>query len=383
MNMLYKTYWALINKVTNKFLGYTHIPAQGREKGYVLISYFTEPFTYLPSTPLSSYHSMYWECHEIVRLFSERGYSVDIINAKDHKFIPKKPYAVCIDAEDDLERLSRYLPTNCKKVFYILISHWETYNAAENKRLDDLKKRRGLSLSTHRRVRPSKSAEIADFLIGFGNKKVFDSFSKFQKPIYHIIPSEVVKYDFPINKNFEEAKKHFMWIGGGGAVLKGLDITLEAFTKIPDLHLHICGPIYGEKDFTDAYRKELEQTPNIHVYGRLPVTGSRFHELINKCAAVVYPSGGDGTAGAIIQAMHAGLIPIITAETGIEENCGYIPLENPSPESIIKTVKDFCEIPPEELKNKSQKIWNFARSFYTKENFTKSYVEFMDKILKI
>lgn len=386
-NKLKATYWAYRNKVTNKIWGVVHMPAQNinkeTKKGSVLISYFTEPFTFLPGKQFPNYHSMYWECYKIAELFSMRGYDVDIINAKDHKFIPKRPYAICIDTENDLERLSRYLPRDCKKVFYILISYWKTYNEAEQKRLDLLEKRRGVRLMPRRKASPSKSPLLADYLVGFGNKNVFETFEEFGKPVFLIQASEIIRYNFPENKDFETARKHFLWIGGGGAVLKGLDITLEAFYRMPDFHLHVCGPIYSEKDFTNEYKKELEQTQNIHVYGRLDVGGEKFAEVAEKCAAVIYPSGGDGTAGAIIQAMHAGLIPIITPETGIQEDVGYISIENPTPESIREAVKDFSNMPEDVIRNTSKNIWKYARSFYTKEQFLRTYAIFIDTILKV
>jgi glycosyltransferase involved in cell wall biosynthesis len=152
---------------------------------------------------------------------------------------------------------------------------------------------------------------------------------------------------------------------------------------LPSLHLHVCGPIYGEKDFTDEYKKELEETPNVHVYGRLDVGGEKFAEILEKCASVIYPSGGDGTAGAIIQAMHAGLVPIITPETGIQENAGYISIENPTTESVRQAVLNFAIMQPNVIKSKSRSIWQYARSFYTKENFLKSYAKFIDEILKL
>ncbi|MEN9524274.1 MAG: hypothetical protein RL536_343 [Candidatus Parcubacteria bacterium] len=359
------------------------MPAKGHKKGDILISYFTEPFTLFPWKPFPNYHSMYWECFQIASLFRERGYSVDIINSKDHTFIPRKHYKACIDAEDDLERLSKYLSKDCKKIFYVLISYWEAYNEAEQKRLNGLEKRRGALLMPRRRVRPSKSAYLADYLVGFGNRTVFDTFRKFNKPVFLIKASEVVQYNFPENKDWEKACKHFLWIGGGGAVLKGLDLVLEAFAGLPSLHLHVCGPIYGEKDFTDEYKKELEETPNVHVYGRLDVGGEKFAEILEKCASVIYPSGGDGTAGAIIQAMHAGLVPIITPETGIQENAGYILIENPTTESVRQAVLNFAIMQPNVIKSKSRSIWQYARSFYTKENFLKSYAKFIDEILKL
>jgi glycosyltransferase involved in cell wall biosynthesis len=382
MNKIYKTYLAYRNKVTNKFRGVVYMPATSRKKGSILISYITEPFTLTPREGFSNFHTMYWECYEIARLFSVRGYDCDIINSRDNKFIPKKNYVACIDAEG-LERLMRYLTPECKKVFHILISHWDTYNEAEEKRLVDLKRRRGVDLLPRRKMKPSRDAEIADYLEGFGNKTIFKSFDRFRKPIFFIPISTVAKFDLPINKDLMKARKHFLWFGGGGAVLKGLDLVLEAFILTSDLELHVCGPVNSEKDFVEEYKKELYETPNIHFYGRIDVGSDQFKEIIGKCAAIVYPSGGEGSSGAVVQAMHAGLVPIITHETGIQETSNYIALENPTPESVAEAVKSFSKLPSEEILEKSRNIWQYAQKVYTREEFSKAYANFIDTILKL
>jgi len=383
MNKIHKTYWAYRNKITNKLWGVVHMPAKGKKKGFILISYLTEPFTLAPWETFSNFHTMYWECHEIASLFSKRGYSVDIINASNHTFIPKKPYVVCFDSDNNLERLLLHLPKECKKVFPILISHWEAYNGSEKKRLYNLEKRRGVHLLPRRKMLPSRNAELADYLEGFGNKTIFNTFKQFNKPIFFVPISSVVKYDFPDFKNWKMAKKNFLWIGGGGSVLKGLDLTLEAFAMMPNLQLHVCGPVATEKDFVDVYKKELYETPNIHVYGRINVGSKQFIEILNECSAVVYPSGGEGTSGAIVQAMHAGLVPIITHETGVQEDSGYIPLIDPTPESVAKAIRDFSDLPEDLIMSKAKKIWEYARGLYTRENFSKTYEKFLDEILRI
>jgi len=150
---------------------------------------------------------------------------------------------------------------------------------------------------------------------------------------------------------------------------------------MPDLELHVCGPIHSDEDFVKAYEKELYGTPNIHVYGRLDVTGNKFKDIINKCSAVVYPSGGDGTAGSIIQVMHAGIVPIISHETGVREDSGYIPLENPSPESVANTVRNFASLSPEKIREISKRTWIYARKHYTRDEFSKTYAKFIDTVL--
>ena len=207
MNKIYRTYWAYRNKITHKLWGIVHMPAQEKKKGDVLISYITEPFTLAPWETFSNLHTNYWECHEIASLFSKRGYSVDIVNANNRTFIPKKPYIVCVDSDNNIERFLPHLPKECKKVFPILISYWKAYNESEEKRLDDLEKRRGVRLLPKRKMLPSRNAELADYLEGFGNKTVFNTFKQFNKPIFFVPISSVVKYDFPDQKIGQKPKR--------------------------------------------------------------------------------------------------------------------------------------------------------------------------------
>ena len=57
--------------------------------------------------------------------------------------------------------------------------------------------------------------------------------------------------NFPKNKNFESSRKHFLWFGGGGAILKGLDLVVETFASLPHLQLSIIGPSAYEKEFEE------------------------------------------------------------------------------------------------------------------------------------
>ncbi len=381
--MIKEIYWGYRNKICNKLFGVVHLPAQGKKKGDVLISYIVEPFTLAPWEQLSNYHTNNWECREIARLFSQKGYACDIVSSRNKNFKPKKSYVVCIDTDDNLEKFTKYLPRNCQKVFHALMSHWEDYNAAEKRRLNDLEKRRGIRLSPHRQLEPSKNAEYADFITAFGNKTILDTFNKCGKSVYYIPISVVKQFDFPEQKDFGEARKTYAWMGGGGAVLKGLDLTLEAFRQMPEFDLHVCGPVSAEKDFVQAFKEELEKTPNIHVRGRMEVTSQEYTDILNKCAAVVYPTAAEGSSGTIVLAMHAGVIPIISPETGIWERSGYIPLINPTVQSIIKTVRDFSKMPENEIRALSKKIWDYAREQNTRETYSAAYRNIIENVLKL
>ncbi len=390
MNYLSKVYWAYRNKATNKLWGVARMPAQGKKKGFVLLSYINSPLTLAPWEAKADPHYSYWESKEMARLFSARGYAVDCINAAEHRFIPKKPYVACVDIQQDLERLSAFLPKSCKKVIHIDNPNYRVYNEREAKRLGDLYRRRGVRLEPRRQIQASQSVARADFLEGLGNESVHATFAELRKPIFPIPLGAAETFPFPDDKDFAKAKKSFLYFGGGGAVLKGLDLALEAFSGMPDLTLHIVGPGAYEKDFAREYAKELalpnivlHSRPKIGASGRISVDGRPFPELADSCLAIVYPSAAEGTSGAVIQAVHMGLIPVVTPETGIDPRVGGVTLQEPTVESIRAAVRKLSQAGEGELRDMARRAWSFAHGHYTKEAASKAHAAFIDTMLKL
>ncbi|MHB8660325.1 MAG: glycosyltransferase [Minisyncoccota bacterium] len=371
------------NKIDNKLCGVVHMPATGEKKGDVLLSYLTEPFTKAPWQELSNLHTNYWECTEIARLFSKRGYAVDIINWDNTIFIPRKKYKVCVDIQSNLERLEKFLPKDCGKIMHIVTSENRFQNSMEMKRIAALHDRRGITLLPRRQVAPSRNPEIADYLEGFGNETVHATYARFNKPIFPIPISAVKLFDFPEEKDFKATRTNFLWFGGGGAVLKGLDLVLETFAKNSDLTLHICGPVAAEKDFAFAYHKELFETPNIHTHGRIDVASVLFNDIAKKCGALIYPAFSEGTSGAVVQAMHASIVPIVTPQTGIYEDAECIIIESPTVDSIGGAIRSFAALPVETVRDRAYAVWAYVRAHYTRETFSNAYAAFIDTTLKI
>ncbi len=390
MDFIQKTIAAYVNKVSNRLYGTVYVRHTGKKHGDALLSYLVSPFTQTPWESHTDPHASYWECKEIARLLSVRGYDVTVIEAKNNTFIPKKKYSLCIDIQNNLTRLAPLLPKDCKKIMHVVSSYTGFQNQAESKRIDELEKRRGVRLKPRRVEVVNDNPAHADIMEGFGNKTVYATYAQYKKEIYPIAESVSREFDFPTNKDFAKSAKHFMWFGGGGAVHKGLDLVLEAWTTLPtDLHLHILGPISVEDDFVNEYRKELS-LPNVTLHGRPKINkegvmmlGSlSFTEVANMCSSLLYFSCSEGTSGAVVQAMHAGLIPVITPETGIYEDAPCITISAPTVSDIENQVLKLSKLTEQELRSMSQNIWNYARNHYTKEKFTETYSAFLDTILK-
>ncbi len=360
--------------------GVIHLSPKGPVRGNVLLSYITLPFVI--SDKLLNAHTNRWECREIARLFLEQGYHVDVIDWTNTTFVPKKEYHFVIDIHQNLERLSPFLPKNCVKIFHATGAHWLFQNTAEYTRLLDLQKRRGVTLVPERIMPPSRAIEYADVVTLLGNDFTENTYAYAKKKIYRIPLSTTHTYPAPTQKNFEDAQKNFVWFGGSGMVHKGLDLVLEAFSTMPEYHLTICGKVSNEKEFEKTYHHELYQTPNIRVVGLIDPGSAEFKKICDDAVALVYPSCSEGQSGAVITTMHAGLIPIVSYQSGVDTKDFGKTLKENSIEEIKKVVREITVSPTETLRSMSLGAWEFAQKNHTRETFSEHYKNVIKELLR-
>ncbi|MBD2676238.1 MULTISPECIES: glycosyltransferase [Nostoc] len=351
-------------------------------KGNVLLSYRIEPFLLKPGQPMPNDHTWYWEVWQIAQTFLDMRYNVDVIQFHNDKFVPQKDYAFFIDIRHRMEALAAKLNKDCIKIFHVDIANMVFRNAAECNRLLELQQRRGITLTPQRFEMPNLGIEYADCATVLGNDFTVGTFQYANKPMYRIPISSPVVYPYPEQKDFEAVRKNFLWFGGSALVLKGLDLVLDAFAQMPEYHLTVCGPIANDKEFEKAFYKELYQTPNIHTYGWIDVSSPEFIQVTNNCLGLVYPSVSEGQSGAVISCLHAGLIPILSYESGVDIHDFGVIFDNLSLEEIKAKVRSISNLPVESLKAMSQKAWEYARANHTRENFAQAYKNAVEQMLK-
>ncbi|HEV8724154.1 MAG TPA: glycosyltransferase [Candidatus Binatia bacterium] len=310
----------------------------------------------------------------MARSLLDLGYSVDVINWTNNSFTPDKEYSLFIDVRWNLQRLSPFLNKDCVKIMYVDVCHITFQNAAETGRLLDLQRRRGFTLRPRRYEPPNRGIEYADCAILLGNEFTQNTFRFANKPIYPIPVLSLGNYPFPESKDFESCRKNFVWFGSGGLVRKGLDLVLDAFAEMPDLNLTVCGPVEAEDDFFHAYRKELCEIPNIQTVGWVDVASRKFLEICNQNVALIYPSCSEGQSGGVVTCLQAGLIPLVSYETGLDVSAdiGAI-LKSSSIAEIKDTVRSFAALPAERLKTMAQNAWNYARAHHTRDSYTEAF----------
>jgi len=347
----------------------------------VLISYLVEPFVFKPNQPILSSHTRYWEALQVVKTFLDFGYGVDVISCNNNAFTPRRDYAFFVDTRFNFERIVPLLNKSCVKILHGETAHMLFHNAAGSKRLLALYERRGVMLQVRRWERFSKAIEYADYITIYGNAFTIATYLNTGKPLFPLPISTTVLQPWPASKDFDACRGRFLWFGSGGMVHKGLDLVLEAFAGLPECYLTVCGPVQKEKDFVQAFYKELYETPNIHTVGWVDTQSIKFREITASCIGLVYPSCSEGQSGAVVECLHAGLIPIISRESGVDVNDFGTALETCSIEEIRNAVRMVSHLPAQELQKMARAAWEFARANHTRERFAEEYRKVITQIM--
>lgn len=353
----------------------------GAPRGSVLLTYIIDPFLLPPGSELSNSHTHHWESWRIAQSFLERGYAVDVISYRNQLFVPRKPYQVLFGARTNFHRLSLAMPAGCRKVVHLDTAHWLFNNTAAYTRLLDVQMRRQTTLYNAKMVEVNFAIEHADMGTVLGNDFTLDTYRYAGKPLYRIPISAPATYGFPENRNLTEARRHYLWFGSSGFVHKGLDRVLEAFARLPDLHLHVCGPFADEPDFLKVYDRELFHTPNIHAEGWVDVSSQRFIDLCRDCIAVVYPSASEGGGGSVISCMHAGLIPVVSREASVDIGDFGFDLGAGTIDAVCDSVRRLSALPDAELEVRARAAWTHVRERHTREVFAAEFARLLDTVV--
>lgn len=370
-------WWRRLRRVEQRVV--TLEPA-GPVRGEVLFAYVIDPFLRRAGVSVEHSHTHFWESLTMAETFRAAGFRVDVISWKNLGFTPQRRYDVAVDVRLLLERWVPFLPATTVKVFHAETAHPSFYNPAQRRRLADLKARRGFLIRPQKLIEENRAAEVADVITIIGNEQTQATYAFAGKPQVRIPISTPFTYPGPEGKDFAAARRRFLWFGSGGLVHKGLDLVLDAFAGMPDYHLTVCGPVRRERDFERAYFRELYQTPNIHAWGWIDVGSPAFLELARRTLGLVYPSCSEGTSGSAITCMHAGLVPVLSREAGVEPAGGVL-LESSSVEQIRTAVAALSEESPRQLEERARTAWSFARAHHTKETFSAAYRGFVERLV--
>ena len=337
-------------------------------KKSALISYVTAPFKQGSGSTLFTHAGV---SKLMVRALHELGYTVDVIEWNNTVFIPRKDYQLFIGhAGQNFERITEKLDRSCPKIYFSTGTYWQEHNRAEKARFDALEQRRGVRLPYDRWINDSeeRANEIANGIICLGNQIAKESYQKF--PVVYCLNNATYQAGTKaVERNHEAGRKNFLFLSSEGNVHKGLDLLLEVFSS-PDIQgvaeLTVCQKL--RPDFHALYRRELENTPNIHFVGHLDLQSTLFQEIAQKCSYIIHPSCAEGQPGAVLDGMRYGLIPVLTRENHIDiESCGF--LIPASVSGIASEVRRLSCLSVEECRRLAVKTQEIVSVNFSEERF--------------
>ncbi len=328
----------------------------GHQKN-VLVSYVTYPFT--SHNPLI--HINVLESQQIASIFHDLGYNVDIVNYDDGRALHYDKYDVVFGFGYPVVNSYRSRDKAITVISYLPGMHNYVSNLATLRRTEDVYKKRKIWLLASSRFVPQDWTSItciSDAVFAIGDDAVLESYQKHtSKPIY-MLPAmlfEIMDYrEIVANKDGKAEAKQFLWFGGSGLLHKGLDLVLEVFAELPELDLHVCGPISGEPAFAACYRKELYETPNIHTYGYVSIDSPLFRELLLKCGFAIFPSCAEGGPSSVLNVTgNGGLIPVVTRESSIHVGEFGLEIRGLSHSGVREAVLKASALPLDDIKKRS------------------------------
>ncbi|HVH03921.1 MAG TPA: glycosyltransferase, partial [Amaricoccus sp.] len=335
---------------------------EGPVRGRALLAHEIEALALPPGAPAPVRHNNLGEAIVLRETLLGLGFAVDAISRERRRFRPKGRYDLFVGPRQSFTRIAAALNPDCIKVVHLDTAHWLANDAAIFAREAALRDRRGIAIDSHKFVHPNRAIEAADYATLLGNAWDFETYAFAGKPVFQVPNPAAVTYPWLEDKDFAAARNRFLWIGSQGFVHKGLDLVLEAFARMPDLHLTVCGPLHEEKDFVAAFGRELFETPNIETLGWVDIASPAFADLARRTLALVYPSCAEACCGTVVNSMHAGLIPLASRESGVAIDPDFGGPVGGSVEAVEAAVRRLAARPPAELAAMARRAWSTARA---------------------
>jgi glycosyltransferase involved in cell wall biosynthesis len=355
---------------------------EGPARGTVLLAHVVEGVLAGPDDPLIRRHNHFVEARLMVEALRERGYAVDVISWRNAQFRPKRRYDLFIGPRENFEVLAGRMEKDCIRIVHLETAHWLANNAAALARLREVQARRSVALTSIAQLRMNRAIEEATAATMLGNDVVYETYAFAGKRIYQVPNPGTILHPWIEDRDFAQARTRFLWLGSTGLVHKGLDVVLEAFARMPEFHLTVCGPVDRDPHFASAFAKELHETPNIRTHGWVDLAGPDFAAIRAATAAHVYPTCADACCGSVINAMHAGLIPLATPEAGVDINPSFgMSIPSPTAEAVEATVRRLAGMSPPQVAAMARAAWEEARRVYGHDSYRRAFGDAVEAIV--
>ena len=320
-----------------------------------LVSFYRAPVLLPDDHPALGFQSAYLDTREVCRILLGRGFDLDVVDIGSDASPPGDAYDLVFGVHGDLVRHRGRAAPGAVLMQWMTGRNPEVQNAAEARRIAALLARRGGTYEPKRRIEEIedelKSIRLADRGILIGNRATLATYPEEWRAKISLIPVCAGRILTPKPRHrLVPDEREFLWLNSFGAVLKGLDLAIEAVLADERLVLNIVGLVDQEADFAALYREALNGHPRIRRHGYLATDSARFQAIAERCAAFLLPSASEGMSGSAATCLQLGLYPIVSRESGIDLPAGsgrY--LETCSIEEIGQAMADVRAMPGDAL----------------------------------
>lgn len=339
-----------------------------------LVAYLAWPLLPPPALRDRIEYSNRGLAQDIPRALNELGYSVDVVNFDNERWIPDRPYDLMIGhGGANFTRLTGLVGTSTTKIYFATGTYWREANRRSAERLADIARRTGYLLPPERAVDGAEEAanRAADGIICLGNEaaaKTYGSFSRVERVNNAAFP--VNPPEHLLDKDFVSARREFLFFSGPGNVHKGLDRLLEAFEGT-NLILHVCQRV--SEPFARAFGRYLSGHPNVAVHGVLGMRSPEYRALVRRCGWVVHPTASEGQPGSVIECMAHGLVPILPIEANIDLEDFGVPLPDCGIPAIRSVCADASCEEPAGLRRRAERVLEAVGTRYSPEAFRNAF----------
>lgn len=344
---------------------------------WALVSYLPGAINKKDGDKTLSVHSNWWECRQIARILSDRGYNVEAISYADAKTVPPRKYDLVFDIEGNLARLKPFQKPETKFLMMLTGSHLPFAVEAERKRIVDFVRRHGIPYAPRyakygeRTGAMDTSLEVADKCLLLGNAVAESTYpsrfhGKMERCPVTIVPPSSIKTE-------GYGGKSFLYFFSGRNVAKGLDLVLDAAARHADWSVRVVGSIDPE------FEPWIRGLSNVKIEGFLKPDSAKFAEIVADVSAFVAPTCTEGTSPAALTCMAAGLYPIVSARTGIDmpAGCGIV-FDDLTPETVESCMSRFLSLPESEAARQTAACRAFVAAAHSREAFTNAVSSVLD-----
>jgi glycosyltransferase involved in cell wall biosynthesis len=210
--------------------------------------------------------------------------------------------------------------------------------------------------------------ELADAVILVGNRTTLDTFDVRWRSKISLVNYAPGFARWPETESVER-RSEFVYAATTCGLRKGFLDVIDTWRSIPisQTQLHVIGQI------DEPYRGRLAASgaQSVKIYGWIPSTSARYHELLQSCRYAYIPTWVEGQMGTVLEVIAAGCVPITTRASGVDdrvlEHC--IVVEPGEPEQHREEIATVLAWSESEFRDRQAALADCMASVHTWSGF--------------